>query len=37
MYNCLPADDPLGSEHVEDVKKLKIKILEMCILFIYIV
>jgi hypothetical protein len=27
IYNRLPWDEPLGSKHVEDIKKLKIKIL----------
>jgi hypothetical protein len=27
MYSRLPEDEPLGSKHVEDIKKLKIKIL----------
>ena len=26
-YNRLPDDEPSGSKHVEDIKKLKIKIL----------
>ena len=34
IYNSLPEDEPSGSKHVEDIKKLKIKILisKMCIL-----
>jgi len=33
IYNRLPKDEFPGSKHVEDIKKLKIKILdyEMCI------
>ena len=27
IYNRLPEDEPSGSKHVEDIKKLKIKIL----------
>jgi len=27
QYNRLPEDEPSGSKHVEDIKKLKIKIL----------
>jgi hypothetical protein len=27
-YNCLPEDEPLGSEHVEDI--IKIKIFDKC-------
>ena len=27
MYKCLPEDEPPGSKHVEDIKKLKIKVL----------
>jgi hypothetical protein len=26
-FNGLPSDEPSGSKHVEDIKKLKIKIL----------
>jgi len=38
IYKRLPEDEPLGSKHVEDIRKLKIKILikEMCILLVYI-
>jgi hypothetical protein len=27
IYNRLPEDEPTGSEHVDDIKKLKIKTL----------
>jgi hypothetical protein len=27
VHNLLPQDEPSGSEHVEDIEKLKIKIL----------
>jgi len=39
IYNRLPEDEPLVSKHVEDVKKLKIKILfyNRYILLVYIV
>ena len=39
IYNSLPEDEPSGSKHVEDIKKLKIKILisKMCILSVCIV
>jgi hypothetical protein len=39
MYNLLPEDEPSGSKHVEEIKKLKIEILiyKRCILFVYIV
>jgi hypothetical protein len=36
--NHLPEDEPLGLKHVEDIKKLKIKILTLkrCIMLVYI-
>jgi hypothetical protein len=39
MYYRLPEDEPSGSKHVEDIKKLdiKISIYEMCISLVYIV
>jgi len=39
IYTRLPEDEPSCSKHVEDTKKLKIKILiyEMCISLVYIV
>ena len=39
MYNRLPEDEPSGSKHVEDIKKLKIEtvIQKICILSVDIV
>jgi BRCT domain type II-containing protein len=39
IYIRYPEGEPSGSKHLEDIKKLKIKILvqEMCISLVYIV
>jgi hypothetical protein len=39
IYNRLSEDEPAASKRVEDIKKLKIKILiyKMCITLVYVV
>ena len=36
-YIRLTEDEPSGSTHVEDIKKIKILIYKMCILLVYVV
>jgi hypothetical protein len=36
-YNRLPEDEPSGSNHVEDIVKIKILVKQKCILLVYIV
>jgi len=35
-YNGLPEDEPSGSKHVEDILKIKMALLQRCVLLVYI-